>query len=180
MQHAATAELLLQHPPVQAVGVAGALNDGTIRHGFAAHEECDADDPVVPYHRDLRRHAVFHEVEERHDGGGGKVYIPQFAAGFVDDLAEVELHRFKGCPHGLVFVRRQGCEQMVRQVALTGGHGRISNSSPIGCGPTAAAGKELAERKECSSTVDDSMCGREYRAGPSHRGCRLPADAVAA
>ena len=47
-------ELILQPLSDQTVGVAGALHDRPARSGFAAHEQCDPDEAVVPHNRDFR------------------------------------------------------------------------------------------------------------------------------
>jgi hypothetical protein len=90
LERAAPRELLPEHLRLHPEGVPGALHDGAVGHGVAAHEERDADQALATRHAHLGRGAVLHQVEERDDGGGGEIDVALPPAGLVDDLAERE------------------------------------------------------------------------------------------
>jgi hypothetical protein len=48
LQLAGAIEFLLEQLSLQTIGMAGALHDGPVGHGFAAHEQGDPDDPSLP------------------------------------------------------------------------------------------------------------------------------------
>ncbi|SEL28536.1 hypothetical protein [Halomonas daqiaonensis] len=53
-------ELGLYQWPLEAVGAAGALHDGTSRHGSAAHEKRNANDTLGTDDGSLCRITIFH------------------------------------------------------------------------------------------------------------------------
>jgi hypothetical protein len=82
----------LEHLSLEAVGAPRTLHHGPIRHGFAAHEEGDADKTLVAHHGDFRGCPILHDVQEGHDGVGGKIDVIQPAARLVKGLAERQAH----------------------------------------------------------------------------------------
>ena len=88
--------------------LAGALHDRPAGRGFAAHEQRDAEHAFVADHRDLGRCAVFHHVQQRHDGRGGKVNVGHGHARLGEDLPQRHGHRFElGQPPRPLFRREE-------------------------------------------------------------------------
>ena len=72
LQRASELELGLERFGSQAVGAAGALNDGAAGCGLTTHEQRDAHQTFIADDRDLCRRSVFHDVQQRHDRAIGK------------------------------------------------------------------------------------------------------------
>jgi hypothetical protein len=88
-------EFALEHPSLQAIGVACALHHSPVRYCFAAHEEGDADDALVADHGDLCGSAVLHDVQQGDDGGGGKIDMAQLLTRLVEGHPERQRDQFQ-------------------------------------------------------------------------------------
>ena len=93
-------ELVLQLLAGQPVSMAGALYDRAARGGFTAHEQRDADETLVAHHRDLRRCAVFHHVQQRHDAVDRKIDVAQDIARLVQEPCRAASQRAAGAGRG--------------------------------------------------------------------------------
>jgi len=80
-QGAALVEGVAQELGLETVAVTGALDHGAA-HGAFAHEQRDAHHAFMADHGDLGGGAVFHHVQQRHNGGSGEIYVFQLAAVF--------------------------------------------------------------------------------------------------
>ncbi|MNR17659.1 hypothetical protein D3C85_1343370 [compost metagenome] len=73
----------------------GTLHNGAAGGAFAAHEDCNADQAFIADHRNLGRGAVLHHIQQRHDGVGGEVDMPQGATGLIEHFAQWQLDQFE-------------------------------------------------------------------------------------
>lgn len=64
-------------------------------------------------HGDLGGGAVFHHVQQGHNGSGGEVHILQLAAEFEQFLTEWQGHQFQVFKQGFQDFTRQGGQQFV-------------------------------------------------------------------
>ena len=90
--------------------------------GLATHEQGDADDALVADHGDFGRCAVFHDVEQRHDGGGGEIDVAHRNTGFANGVAQRHRDQFQMGEQARIFVRREGGEQVILAGVMGVGH----------------------------------------------------------
>lgn len=95
LQRAGAVKLLLQPLARKAKAVTAALHDGATRRGLAAHEQRDPDHPLEAYDGDFCRRTVFHDVEQRDDGGRGKVHVPLSATGLIENVSKRQFDHFE-------------------------------------------------------------------------------------
>src|SRR6202158_4231915 len=108
-----TPELILEQIGLKPESVPRALHHRAAGRGLAAHEQRYAEDALVADDSNFSRRAILHDVEERKDGGGGEVDIPQLDSGFIENLTELHRYQFEvGC-EPLVVAGWQGVEQMI-------------------------------------------------------------------
>lgn len=102
----------------------GALHDRAAGGAFAAHEHGDANQPFIAHHRDFRRGAVLHHVQQRDDRIGGEVHMPQGVAGLVERLAKWQADPFQVRFQPGERVRGQRGQQVILPGVGGGLHGR--------------------------------------------------------
>ena len=88
-------ELILQQFGLEPESIPGALHHRAAGRGLAAHEQGNAEDTLVTYDSDLSGCAIFHDVQQRKDGSGREIDIPQLDTGFIKDFAEIHRHQFQ-------------------------------------------------------------------------------------
>ncbi len=93
--------------------MARTLHHGPIRHGFAAHEQGDADDALVADHGDFGGRAILHDVQQGHDGGGREIDVAQPIPGLVQGLTERQRDQFQVGKQALAFGLGQDRQQMI-------------------------------------------------------------------
>lgn len=75
--------------------MACALYDSATGCRFPAHEHGDADNTFVADHGNFGRGTVFHDIQQRHDGGGWKIDIRHAITRFVQHMSERHLDVFQ-------------------------------------------------------------------------------------
>ncbi|MCY1249581.1 hypothetical protein D9M68_585620 [compost metagenome] len=80
-------EFLLQDRRAQAVSVPGALHDRAARGCFPAHENRNADHPLVADDCDLGRGSVLHHIQQRNDRIGREIDRTKLIARLIHDMA---------------------------------------------------------------------------------------------
>src|SRR5579863_10520 len=112
-ERAGPPKLIFQQLGPQAIPVPGALHDRAAGGGLTAHEQGDAEDPLITDDRNFCRRTVFHNVEQRNDGGRRKIHIAQLDARLVEDIAEFQRHELQMRGDPLVILCGEGIEEMV-------------------------------------------------------------------
>src|ERR1700724_2427780 len=93
-----TPELILEQSGLEPESVPGALHHRATGRGLAAHEQGYAEDTLVAYDGNFSGRAILHHVQQRKDGWGGEIDIPQLNPGFIEDLTELHRYQFEvGC-----------------------------------------------------------------------------------
>jgi hypothetical protein len=113
LQAADLFELLFQAWRLDPVTLARVLHYRAARHAIATHEHGGADQAVVANDGDLRRVAVFHDVEQRDDAGGGKIHVVHGRAGLVDHRSERHRDEFKIWQQARIILGAQGRKKVV-------------------------------------------------------------------
>ena len=75
VQHGRTLELFPDSSGVEPKTLSGALHNRPAGGGLTTHKKRDTDDALVPHHGNFGRRAVFHDVQQRHDGCGREIHM---------------------------------------------------------------------------------------------------------
>ena len=124
---AAARELILQHLRLHPDDGSGALDDGTVGHRAASHEEGNAHYPVITRQTHLRGRTVFHHVQQRDDGSGGEIDVIQMPPGLIDHFAEINENRLQMWTQAFILLNGKGGEKPVFNFP---GHLQVSSYAP--------------------------------------------------
>ena len=113
LQPAAKVEFLLQHAPLQPIGMPGRLHDSCAGRGVAAHEQRNADNAFMAHTRHFRRGAGFGDVMQGDDAGGREIGVAHLHARLVEAFAQRQGHQLQMRGKTFEFRRRQGGKQVV-------------------------------------------------------------------
>src|ERR1700682_3506300 len=113
-----TPELILKQIGLEPESVPRALHHRAAGRGLAAHEQGYAENTLVTYDGNFSGRAILHDVEQRKDGCGGEIDIPQLDPGFIEDLAELHRYQFEVGREPLVGAGRKGIQQMILMGAV--------------------------------------------------------------
>src|SRR5687768_14631831 len=83
-------KLVLQYLGFQTIRMTCVLHDRPTHGGVAAHEERDANHPLVSHDGDLRRLTIFHDVEEGDDAVRWKIGVRHRFTGLIQDLTQCQ------------------------------------------------------------------------------------------
>jgi len=106
-------EFLLDQFCADSIRMPAALHDCLIRRCQSTEEERHPEQALVSRHRDFRRRAIRHDVDERDDAGRGEIEVMQLGARCVQDVAERHGDKREMREQSLVDRFRQGGEQVV-------------------------------------------------------------------
>src|ERR1700722_13462383 len=95
MQHGTgTIEFPSQKLRIESKTLTCTLNDCTAGSGFTSHELGYPHDALIAYEGNFRGRAIFHDIEQRDDGGGREVHMAQDGARLVHHLGKWHLYGF--------------------------------------------------------------------------------------
>src|ERR1700691_466787 len=97
----------------QAISVTPTLYDRPARSGIAAHEDGNAQYPLVANHRDFSRRAVLQKVKQRDDGPGGEVDVLQVSARLVKHFPDGHRNKFQMLRYAIEFGLRESSKQVI-------------------------------------------------------------------